>query len=127
MTVMSAGEGASVTRTGRGLTLSAEGTGPGEDPPPKTLQLLGGAVPHPGREGVKQARGRRWKKVCLAAGGRGLQGRLVFFWPLQAPGEPTLWEKPHFRGMRRLVLRENEGQAGGSAPSKPGPRILVDR
>lgn len=63
--------------------------------------------------------------MCLAAGERGLQGLLVLFRPLQAPGEPTLWEKPHFRGMRRLVLREHEGQAGGTAPREPGPRTPV--
>lgn len=69
-------------------------TGPGEGlPASQDTPAVGGAgfewVPHPGRQGARQAQGRG--QVGLAAGGREPQGLLIFFRPLQAPGDPTLW------------------------------------
>ena len=101
MTVMSAGEGASMSRRFYG---PAAPSGPC-CPHPKWLRpssqdtpALGGWNGHPTQEGSGCSRlqgreGRRWALLR----GRGQQVVLLSQ-PLHTPGEPTVWKPPCFRG-----------------------------
>lgn len=85
-----------MTRTGHGPTRAVLVKTHLQDTP----AVGGGGVPvgAPLQKSGNQAVPREGTEVCLAAGGRGLQGLLIFFPPLQAPGEPTLWENPPSEG-----------------------------
>lgn len=73
-------------------------------------------------EWLQQAQGRDWRKVGLAARGRGRQGRPVLFQPLQEPGEPTNENKLQFPLLGEMLGEKTKDRLGaGDTLNKPGP------